>query len=43
MALYVESKSCAEKYANKSYDKDAAILKGIGLKNTSDAIRAMCA
>lgn len=43
MALYVDSKRCAEKFASNTYNKDATILNGIGLKNTSDAIRAMCA
>ena len=42
MALYVKSKSCAEKFANKTYDKDAVILKGIGIKNTKDLLRVMC-
>ena len=43
MALYVDSKRCAEKFASNTYNKDATILNGIGLKNTSDAIRAICA
>lgn len=41
VALYVDAKGCAEKFASKTYDEDVAILKGIGVKNTRDLIEAM--
>ena len=41
MALYVNSKRCAETFASNTYDRDAATLKGVGLKKTSDLVKAI--
>ena len=41
MTLFLDSKTSAEKIVDKTYDRDAAILKGIGLKKTSDLVKAI--
>lgn len=43
MMLYSDSKICAEKYADKMYEMDISRIKEIGVKKTSDVIRAICA
>lgn len=43
MLLYSDSKICAEKYADKMYEMNISRIKGIGVKKTSDVIRAICA
>ena len=41
MTLFLNSKKSAENIANKTYDKDAATLKGVGIKKTSDLVKAI--
>lgn len=41
MKLFLDSKTSAEKIVNKTYDRDAATLKGVGLKKTSDLVKAI--
>ena len=41
--LYRDSKEGAYKFADKMYKKNAEWIKGMGYKNTNDAVRAMCA
>lgn len=43
MMLYSDSKICAEKYADKMYEMHISRTKEIGVKKTSDVIRAICA
>lgn len=43
MKLFLDSKTSAEKIVNKTYDRDAATLKGVGLKKTSDLVKAIFA
>ncbi len=43
MMLYSDSKICAEKYADKKYEMDISRIKEIGVKKTSEVIRAICA
>jgi hypothetical protein len=43
MTLFLDSKASAERIANKAYNKDAATLKGVGLKKTSDLVKAVFA
>lgn len=43
LMLYVDSKRGAEQFADKVYDKNADTIKRMGIKKTSDVIRAMCA
>ena len=40
MALYVDSKRSAETIVDKTYGRYAATLKGVGLKKTSDLVKA---
>ena len=41
MALYVDSKRSAETIVDKTYERDAATLEGVGLKKTSDLVKAI--
>jgi hypothetical protein len=43
MMLYSDSKICAEKYADRMYERDVDRIKGFGVKKVSNAIRAMFA
>ena len=43
MMLYSDSKICAEKYADRMYERDVDRIKGFGVKKVSNAIRAMYA
>ena len=43
MKLHIDSKRDAHKFADKMYEKNAEWIKGMGYKNTNDAVRAMCA
>lgn len=41
MKLFLDSKTSAQKIVNKTYDRDAATLEGVGLKKTSDLVKAI--
>ena len=41
--LYIDSTRSAYKFADKMYEKNADWIKGMGYKNTNDAVIAMCA
>lgn len=41
--FYEDSKICAGEYADKMYERDISRIKEIGIKKTSDVIRAICA